>query len=322
MNRFQKKCLMASSGLHGFLLLLLLFGSAFFVSREKVIPTQRLNVVPTRLIEDALSGGGGNSNLPRTDDQQKGDTLESTAPLPQTAKPIQPVQPKAAQPPPVAPKPEVKKAEPMKPDPPAPTPKPTKITEVAKPKPSDKPADKPAPTKPKIDLTELKPIARNDTDKKKAEQEAEAREAARQQAAATAAANAARQKLAQQIGKAAETMQRGFSSGTKVDVGGPGGEAYASYGALVQQVYADAWMIIQDLSDDDSVAVVRVTIARDGHVLAARFVRRSDNATMNKSVQRALDNVKQIGRPFPDSAKDSERSFTIEFNLKAKKLLG
>jgi TonB family protein len=167
-------------------------------------------------------------------------------------------------------------------------------------------------------LTELKPIARTDTDKHKAQQQAEAREAARQQRIA----DAQRQKMAEQIGKAVGRMQSGFSSGTEVDVGGPGGAAYADYGAWVQAVYEDAWKIIQDLDDEEAVTAVRVTIARDGRVLSASIVQRSRNASLNKSVQRALDSVKHIGRPFPDSSKDSERTFNIKFNLKAKRLLG
>jgi TonB family protein len=311
MNRFQKKCLLASTGLHGFLVLLLLFGSAFFVSKEKP-PSPPINVVPTHLIEDALAGGGGNPNLARTEDRQKGETL-----LPQPAAappPSAPPQPKP--PPPQPPKPETRKAEPKKPD--APTPKTPKVTEAVKPKPVEKTSD----SKPRIDLNQdLKPIARTEKDRQKAKQEAEAREAAREAARQNAAANAARQKLAQQIGKAADAMQRGFKGGTKVEVGGPGGEAYANYGSLVQAAYEDAWHVIQDLTDDDEIAVVRVTIARDGRVVGARFVDRSKSASMNKSVQRALDAVRRLP-PFPDFIKEAERSFTIEFNLKAKRLSG
>jgi TonB family protein len=307
MNRFQKKCLVASAGLHGFLLLLLVFGSAFFVSKEKPAP-QRINVVPTRLIEDALAGGGGNPNLTRTDDRQKGETLEPVAPAPQ--QPVAP-QPKPPQPQPPPVKPEAKRPEPKKAD--LPTPKPTKVVEPVKPTPTDKTPQ----AKPRIDLNELKPLARTDTDKQKAQQEAENREKARQQRIA----DAQRQKLAQQIGKAAEAMRVGFSSGTQVQVGGPGGEAYANYGSLVQAAYDDAWQIIQDLSDEDSVAIVRVTIARDGRVVSARITERARSASMNKSVQRALDAVKKLP-PFPDFIKDSERSFIIEFNLKAKRLVG
>jgi TonB family protein len=312
MNRFQKKCLLASTGLHGFLVLLLVFGSAFFVANKKPIPQQRLNTVPTIDIERALAGGGGNPDLARTDDRQKGETL-----LPQSAAaaPPQPAAPpaKPTKPQPPETKPEVRKTEPKKPDLPTPTPKPVKPTEAVK----LKPVEKAPEAKPRIDLTELQPIARTETDKRKTQKEAEDRETVRQQRIA----DTQRQKLADQIGKVADTMRRGFAGGTKVEVGGPGGEAYANYGALVQAAYEDAWQIIQDLSDDDAIAVVRVTIARDGHVLSARFIDRSKSASMNKSVQRALDNVKRLP-PFPDFIKEAERSFTIEFNLKAKRLLG
>ena len=197
---------------------------------------------------------------------------------------------------------------------PTPTPKPVKPTEVVK----LKPVDQAPEATPRIDLTELKPIARTETDKHKAQKEAEARETARQQKLA----DAQRQKLAEQIGKAVGTMQSGFKSGTEVDVGGPGGAAYADYGAFVKAMYEDAWKIVQDLDDEEAIAAVRVTIARDGRVLSASIIQRSKNASLNRSVQRALDSVKHIGRPFPDSSKDSERTFDIKFNLKAKRLLG
>jgi outer membrane biosynthesis protein TonB len=56
-------------------------------------------------------------------------------------------------------------------------------------------------------------------------------------------------------------------------------------------------------------------------VVAARIIERSRRPAVNTAAQRALDAVKKLP-PFPDFIKDSERSFTIEFNLKAKRLLG
>ena len=44
---------------------------------------------------------------------------------------------------------------------------------------------------------------------------------------------------------------------------------------------------------------------------------------MDKSVQNALDRVKRSGLPpFPQGARDDERTFTIEFNLQAKRQIG
>lgn len=321
MDRMQKKCLTASASLHGFLALLLVFGSAFFIAKEKPVSYPKLQFVPSRFVESALSGGGGNPSIARTDDVQKGSPdapKQIINPPAQTAAKQQPAPAPAPEPPPVKPEPKrtEKKVTEPKPEPVTSSKKPAP-TETAKPKITDKPA----PTKPRIDLTELKPVTRNAEDKRKAQAEEEAREATRQHNAAVASANAARQKLAQQFGKAAGDLQRGFASGTKVEVGGPGGEAYANYGAYVQTAFEDAWKIIQDLSDDDAVATIRVRIARDGRVLDARFVSRAGSAAMNKSVQRAMDAVKQLP-PFPEFIRDQERSFTIEFNLKAKRLLG
>jgi colicin import membrane protein len=315
MNRIEKKCLLASSGLHAFLLLVVAFGSAFFVAKEKPLNTSRLQFVPSRFVESALAGGGGNPNIARSDDVQKG---SPTAPVPPPNARVTdkaPAQPIAPTPPP--PKPEPKKPDPKvevpKVDPAQakkPTPKPVELT---KPKPDDKTPQ----AKPRIDLSELKPVERSQADKRKDQAEAEAREAKRQ----TAAANAARQRLAKQIGDAAAAMQRGFAGGTKVEVGGPGGEAYADYASLVQAIYEDAWKILPDLDDNDAVALVRVTIARSGKVIESRIIRKSASATMDRSVQRALDRVKSEGLPpFPAFLKDDERTFEIEFNLKAKRL--
>lgn len=324
MDRSQKKCLIASASLHGFLCLLLVFSSAFFVAKEKPATFSKLQFVPSKFVEDAMAGGGGNPNIARTDDVQKGSETapkQLNNPPPQDARQQQPV------PPPPAPDPEPVKPEPKRTEKKAPEPKPEPATAKSKttPKPVEiakpKITDKPVPTKPRIDLSELKPVTRTSDDKRKQQEEAEAREAQRQHNAAVAAANAARQQIAKRFNQAAGDLQRGFATGTTIDVGGPGGEAYASYGMFVQDAFDKAWIVLQDLSDDDSVATIRVRVARDGRVTDVRFVERSSNATMNKSVQRAMDAVKKLP-PFPDFIKESERTFTIEFNLKAKRLLG
>ena len=317
MDRTQKKCLVGSTLFHGFLLLLIVFGSAFFVAKEKPLNLPRINVVPSRLVEDALAGGGGNPNLPRTDDQQKGQTLAPQQP--------------------VAPPPPVEKPQPKPPQPEARvTPPPQPVKEVKKPVEQSKPpVVKPNQTKvepkpketvePKDDfLTNFKPIKRTDTAKDKAKKEAEQREAARQAAEQARQARAAQERFAKAVGQATTSLQRGFSSGTKVEVGGPGGEAYASYDAWVQAVYYDAWHVEADVADDDSVVRVKVTIARDGRVIDSRIVTRSGSSIVDRTVQRALDKVKRegIGHPFPEGATESERAYTINFNLKAKRAAG
>src|SRR2546428_4252712 len=72
MTRFEKKCLIASTGMHLFLLLLLVFGSAFFVSKERPPTNPRVKIYPSRIVEAALAGGGGNPRITPSDDVQKG----------------------------------------------------------------------------------------------------------------------------------------------------------------------------------------------------------------------------------------------------------
>ena len=300
MNRLQKKCLIASTGMHLFLFLLVVFGSAFFVSRDKVPNQPALRVVPSKLIDDALSGGGGNPKIAPSGDQQKGQTL---LPQPAPPQPVTPTQP--------APKHEVKKTEP-KPE--------TKKPEKVKPEPVKVPKEQtkdPVKAAPdpnaktvKTPPLELKPVVRNVKDKFKEQAEAEAREAV-----------ATKRRVADELAKANQRLKEGFSQGTKVDISGPGGEAYADYTQFVKSVYEDAWTVTDDLLDEDSTAKVSVTIAKSGHVITAHIERTSGNPALDKSVKRALDKVKFVA-PFPQGAIDEQRTFIINFNLKSKRLLG
>jgi TonB family protein len=64
-----------------------------------------------------------------------------------------------------------------------------------------------------------------------------------------------------------------------------------------------------------------VTIGSDGSVIASRILNRSGDAQVDASVQRTLDRVTFVA-PFPDGATEKERTFIINFNLKAKRMLG
>jgi TonB family protein len=76
------------------------------------------------------------------------------------------------------------------------------------------------------------------------------------------------------------------------------------------------------MADDSATAKVSVTIARDGTVVEAHVTRESGSAATDRSVREVLNRVKFIGVPFPAGSKDDQRTFIINFNLKAKKLLG
>lgn len=64
MNRTQKKCFMASAGLHLFLLLILLIGPALSFSGKTPTVTP-IDFIPSKIIEGAIAGGGNpNANPP------------------------------------------------------------------------------------------------------------------------------------------------------------------------------------------------------------------------------------------------------------------
>src|SRR5262249_51793217 len=133
MSRLEKKCLIASAATHLFLLLLLIVGSAFFVSEPKPSNLPRIKMYSPKMIDALLAGGGGNPKLAPSDAQEKGQSLvqpptptQRTPPVPKPpAKSVEPVA--------------VKKPEPLKPAKPI-TPKPREtVKETAKPTPDLKP---------------------------------------------------------------------------------------------------------------------------------------------------------------------------------------
>src|SRR4051812_22492969 len=114
MDRVQKRCFIGSLGLHGFLLLIFLFGSAFFPARKPDIdttPTIKILQLPD-VLTDGKTGGGGNPLQPVTNEQKKGDPNAAIKPTPPAPQP--PVQKTQVKPP--EPKVTPKAVEVVKPD--------------------------------------------------------------------------------------------------------------------------------------------------------------------------------------------------------------
>ena len=125
------------------------------------------------------------------------------------------------------------------------------------------------------------------------------------------------------IGATARSLRNDVAPGTTIEAFGPGGggEAYASYDQVVQSIYWHAWTPPEDTASDEAITKATVTIESDGTVLSARILKPSGDASVDKSVQRTLDRVTFIAR-FPEGAKDKQRTYKINFNLKAKRLSG
>ena len=99
MNRLQKKCVIATAGVHLLLIVILFVGPAFFYSKPKADDLQVLDVIPANLIDAPFNSGVANA----------------TPPPPAPVAPPQPPPPTPVVTPP-APEPEkVEKAEPVKP---------------------------------------------------------------------------------------------------------------------------------------------------------------------------------------------------------------
>ena len=109
-------------------------------------------------------------------------------------------------------------------------------------------------------------------------------------------------------------MRSQLSAAINVNVTGANAAAFTSYANLVVGVYRRTWEpLIPSGLARSRIAKVSVTIRRDGRVFSARIIRKTGDATLDRSVQRTLDRVKTIGKPFPLGSKDSQRTFTLDF---------
>jgi protein TonB len=122
------------------------------------------------------------------------------------------------------------------------------------------------------------------------------------------------------VATAAQRIGESTSSATTIEEYGPGtgGPAYANYAAWVKTKYENAWEAPEDTATDDAITKVTVIILKDGSVLSARITRPSGDSQVDSSVRRTLDRVNFIA-PFPEGAKENQRTYIINFNLKAKR---
>jgi TonB family protein len=295
MSRLQQKCLVASAGTHVLLLSLLFISPAFIPAKqEPELPVVYL--IPDKLTDDPSSGGGSPT------------AVAPVAPPQQTPPPA-----------PVTPPPQKPQAEvipPREPEPTPPEPKPAKKTEPERTKPIQKPNESQAPAtkpveKPPKPKREIKPTFEKSKDSARAQAEAKGR------AKAEAEAKAAQAQLLAKLSQVGRSLSKNLSPGTTIEIPGPGGAAFMNYSQFVKTAYQNAWLPPSDVADDSAIVKTRVIIQRDGNVKSAVIIERSGIPALDRSVGRAL-NLDFIA-PFPDGAKDLERTFDIDFNLKSKR---
>ena len=105
-----------------------------------------------------------------------------------------------------------------------------------------------------------------------------------------------------------------LSAKINVQVSGSNRAAFATYAQHVVAVYRRAWqpLIPKNLART-RIAEVSVTIDRSGRVIRASITRRTGDAALDKSVQRALDKVRSVGKSFPSGSRDARRTFILDF---------
>jgi TonB family protein len=288
MNRLQKKCFLGSAGVHLLLVVVLFIGPAFLTSKSKVDDMPPLDVIPWKTVDAMVSGGGNPQARP---------PVAAPAP-PVPAPPV--VNPT---PPPVTPE---KPAEPVK--------EPQTPKEVQKTKTETESFEASKTPKRRLPNVSTK-IVKATPDTHKTSRRTDSQEQER--------ADAQRQAIASAISRTASSLRNDVSPSTTVDTNygpGGGGEAYANYAQVVKSVYQQAW-VLPDTSADEAIVKVKVTIASDGRVVASEIVRGSGDAAVDTSIQRTLERVTFV-RPFPEGAKEKERTYPISFSLKAKRMLG
>jgi TonB family protein len=186
----------------------------------------------------------------------------------------------------------------------------------------EKPVVKPEIEKPKPKEHVIKPdltVVKRDKPKVVNNSAAEAEKAAKE---AAREAKLVRDARIRAIQNAARSIKENASSATVVDtMPGTGSVSYANYASVVKSIYEQAWTAPDDAANDEANVKVSVTIASDGRVITSRVLDLSGDSKVDNSVRRTLDRVNFIA-PFPDGAKERERTFIINFNLKAKRMLG
>lgn len=313
MSRLQKKCLIASSALHGLLAVILLVGTAFLVKEEEHVDQTVLNFIPDKLVDAAMQRAAGPLAPALPPAAQPAAPAVQAQPSPPTPKQPDPVvEPVRREPEQIKPEtvPKPPKTEPKKSEPEEVKKDPSKVDVTAL-KSSKTPkkveAVKPARPHVKVNLnaTTLRPSA----DLEKARQEA---------AANTAKANAAR--IASALGEFDKKTSKLTSDNIGVSAFGDGtiGVSYASFESWVQKVYWEAWRPPTDLAAGRSIVKVKVVIRKDGTIESANVTEPSGNSRLDANIRQLLARVKTVGQEFPEGAKEEKRTYNIEFNLEAK----
>jgi periplasmic protein TonB len=325
MKRINQKCFFGSIGLHALLLVILLVAPAF-LKRPEVKPEQ----TPVKLIDGAvLAMLSKAASAPAAVTPQptptpnpapiiKKETPKPTPPKKQTTpKPPKKIEPKKPAPkkavpkkPITKPKPKpIRKAPPKKQQPVIKTP--TRSKPKTKPKTTvRKPTPRPKPKIKVPSLTNLTP--QRDL---RAEQE-------RRRKAADEAQRVQQREDARRRDKLKSDLAKVFSNNKYSDpvtfkTSGGSSRSTMDYGSMLVKEYTRMWNPPAELAGRLHIVTVSVTIAKSGRVTSKRIIKKSGISSVDRSVQATLDRATRF-RAFPAGMNESQKTYTIDFNLQAK----
>ena len=91
---------------------------------------------------------------------------------------------------------------------------------------------------------------------------------------------------------------------------------------VIGSIYYAAWTPPDDAANDDAITKVSVTIASDGTVVSARIVTPSGDARVDNFHPAHAWIVSLSSRRFRKARRKKNGPYIINFNLKAKRMLG
>ncbi len=285
MNRLQKKCVIGTAGIHLLLLVILIFGPGFFNPAPKA-DNQILDVIPSNLVDNALSQGA----------------RDAQAPPPAPAPP--PIPQRLLQGPPPIPTPTPQKT--VEPPAPAPVPAPSFLTRMVR------YFHTPARSEPAVtpNLTHVERTEKSQTDTSVKVNLTKVKRSQVKNNSNTQSADNARA-----INATLRSLNHSLSSATKVDMPGNADASAANYRDVVESVYFRAILanLPGALSGNNENTRVTITIASDGSVIASTIVSPSGDPAWDNAVQQTLNQVTFVA-PFPAGAAEKERHYTLDFN--------
>lgn len=294
MNRNQKKCLALSSLGHVLILGGLLFSLGIQPVPEPPKP-KPLQLASASRIESVLAAR--QKVVEETQAQQE--------PKPEPIQPEPKPKPEPAPEPTPTPKPAPK---------PAPKPKP-EVKSPTQPKPQPKKEKAPQETKPapKPSKRVIKPNLQKVTrENPLTAQKTERKVTPKPQPDPNL-------KLQQKIQDQVQAMRQNLSGSSTIQVPETSGSPLDAerYARWVRERYENAWTQPEAAQRASSTVSVKVVVSRDGTIISSRIQSRSGDSTLDDSIQRALNLVKQLPR-FPDGLQEQQMEFTINFNLKSR----